>query len=465
MSGNIAIRMENLGKRYRYGGPQAVGHNLRQDLTDWVCSAFRRGNHKQTMTDASPKFQAPNLKSDVSDAESSVSRHPTFHEIHEQHLNSDPNYFWALKHIDLEVREGEVVGIIGRNGAGKSTLLKILSRITPPTVGRVTYHGRVASLLEIGTGFHRELTGRENIYLNGSILGMRRAEIAKKFAEIVAFAEVEKFIHTPVKFYSSGMYVRLAFAVAAHLEAEILLVDEVLAVGDADFQKKCLGKMEDVAKGGRTVLFISHNMGAITGLCSRGILLSRGELSRDGRPTSIVDHYLSVVLPSALVDTKLAHRTDRWGSGTLRLTDFYVEDIGGRRLTTVRSGMDVVFVLEYSHLGDAEPKNVDVGFSIGTDNDQIFSVFYSSYSGQSFRTIPKKGEFRCIIPRLCLAPGRYPIGAAVLVNGIEADCLNGGVGLLDVEPGDFYGTGHSGWPRKSVFLVQGSWSVRQSAHE
>ena len=201
--------------------------------------------------------------------------------------------FWALKDVSFEVRRGEVLGIIGRNGAGKCTLLKILSRITEPTAGRVTINGRVASLLEVGTGFHPELTGRENIYLNGAILGMTRAEIRKKFDEIVAFAEIEKFLDTPVKRYSSGMYVRLAFAVAAHLEPEILIVDEVLAVGDAEFQKKCLGKMDEVAGGGRTVLFVSHTMGVITKLCGKALWLDRGAVRECGTPQAVVGQYLA----------------------------------------------------------------------------------------------------------------------------------------------------------------------------
>src|SRR5258707_2232895 len=200
--------------------------------------------------------------------------------------------FWGLRDVNLELKQGEVVGIIGRNGAGKSTLLKILSRITEPTKGRVRIKGRVASLLEVGTGFHQELTGRENIFLNGAILGMTHAEIKRKFDEIVAFAEVEKFLDTPVKRYSSGMYVRLAFAVAAHLEPEILVVDEVLAVGEAEVQNKCLGKMSEVAGGGRTVLFVSHNMGAILNLCGGGILLVDGRISRSGRADQAVAAYL-----------------------------------------------------------------------------------------------------------------------------------------------------------------------------
>jgi lipopolysaccharide transport system ATP-binding protein len=208
--------------------------------------------------------------------------------------NADPavEEFWALKDVSFEIKQGDRVGFIGRNGAGKSTLLKILSRITEPTCGRISINGRVASLLEVGTGFHPELTGRENIYLNGSILGMSKVEINKKFDEIVAFAEVEKFLDTPVKRYSSGMYVRLAFAVAAHLEPEILIVDEVLAVGDAQFQKKCLGKMEEVGKEGRTVLFVSHNMGTITQLCTKAIHLKSGEIIHKGDANSVVSKYL-----------------------------------------------------------------------------------------------------------------------------------------------------------------------------
>jgi lipopolysaccharide transport system ATP-binding protein len=202
--------------------------------------------------------------------------------------------FWALKNVSFEVKQGEIIGIIGRNGAGKSTLLKILSRITEPTEGRVLVRGRVASLLEVGTGFHPELTGRENVFLNGAILGMTQREIRKKFDEIVTFAEVEKFLDTPVKRYSSGMYVRLAFAVAAHLEPEVLIVDEVLAVGDAEFQKKCLGKMNEVSRqGGRTVLFVSHNMGAVTSLCPRVILLEQGTVSQVGPAREIINKYLT----------------------------------------------------------------------------------------------------------------------------------------------------------------------------
>src|SRR5579859_5706115 len=251
-----AIQVNNVGKEYRLGQARAAHTTLRDALMNRVASPWRRRVARPT-------------------------------------LSSPRETIWALQDISFEVEEGEAVGIIGRNGAGKSTLLKMLSRITEPTVGSVDLYGRVGSLLEVGTGFHPELTGRENIYLNGAIIGMRRTEIDQKFDEIVAFSEVERFIDTAVKHYSSGMYLRLAFAVAAHLDPEILLIDEVLAVGDAAFQRKCLGKMGSVAQQGRTVLFVSHNMGAITQLCGRAYWISDGRLKQSGPAAEVVAAYLS----------------------------------------------------------------------------------------------------------------------------------------------------------------------------
>ncbi len=255
---DIAIRVENLSKLYRIGGKQEKYRTLRDTLSDAATAPFRR-------------------------VRSAFQRNGQ--------ARTEDNTIWALKDVSFEVKRGEVVGVIGRNGAGKSTLLKILSRITEPSSGRAEIHGRVGSLLEVGTGFHPELTGRENIYLNGAILGMKRAELERRFDEIVDFAEVEKFIDTPVKHYSSGMYLRLAFAVAAHMETEILLVDEVLAVGDAQFQKKCLGKMGEVAQQGRTVLFVSHNMGAVRSLCNEGLLLDSGRLNQHGDISGTINAY------------------------------------------------------------------------------------------------------------------------------------------------------------------------------
>ncbi len=272
----IAIRVEGLGKQYRLGQASARYATLRDQIRKWTSPRgwFRRSADRAARTD-----------------------------------------FWALKDVCFEVKRGDVVGIIGRNGAGKSTLLKILSRITEPTEGEADLHGRVGSLLEVGTGFHPELTGRENIFLNGAILGMKRADIVRKFDEIVAFAEVEKFIDTPVKHYSSGMYMRLAFAVAAHLEPEILVVDEVLAVGDAEFQKKCLGKMGAVARGGRTVLFVSHNMQTIAALCRSCLCLQNGRVDFDGSVTEAITRYHA---SANLEGSEVNDPAQRPGSGEAR---------------------------------------------------------------------------------------------------------------------------------------------------
>ncbi len=262
------IRVENLSKLYRIGAAEKGYKTLREAIMEGFSAPIKNFNRLRNLT---------RFKSDVEN-------------------NGESDVIWALKDVSFEVKQGEVLGIIGRNGAGKSTLLKILSRITEPSSGSVEIHGRISSLLEVGTGFHPELTGRENIFLNGGILGMKKKEIERKFDEIVAFSEIEKFLDTPVKRYSSGMYVRLAFAVAAHLEPEILLVDEVLAVGDAEFQKKCLGKMENLAGGGRTVMFVSHNMAAVKSLCRRTILLEKGAIAEDGPTEHVVKRYLGTGL-------------------------------------------------------------------------------------------------------------------------------------------------------------------------
>src|ERR671919_1077671 len=255
---NIAIRVDGLSKRYKIGLATRRHDTLRDQITDGLLSIFRSNGHSST-----PGVQR----------------------------SASSDTIWALKDISFEIKHGEVVGFIGRNGAGKSTLLKVLSRITEPTSGRAEIYGRIGSLLEVGTGFHGELTGRENVYLNGAILGMKKSEIDKKFDEMVAFSEVEQFIDTPVKRYSSGMQVRLAFAVAAHLEPEILIVDEVLAVGDAEFQRKCLGKMHDVTRQGRTIIFVSHNISAVRSLCDRAIWLEKGRLLFDGDTDEAVERY------------------------------------------------------------------------------------------------------------------------------------------------------------------------------
>lgn len=299
------IEVENLGKCYRIGANREKYLSLRDELARNAHGFYRRF----------------------------LARH---------HQVPNDEEFWALKDVRFFVNEGEAVGIIGRNGAGKSTLLKILSKITPPTNGKITMRGRMASLLEVGTGFHPELSGRENIYLNGAILGMTRTEIRNKFDEIVAFSEVEKFLDTPVKRYSSGMYVRLAFAVAAHLEPEILIVDEVLAVGDAEFQKKCLGKMNDVTKAGRTVLFVSHNMAAIGELCKRSIWLANGTLVGDGDSQEIISSYLMTGSSAGKVDL-IEWKGDRQGPGPLRLTSLETFAENSQRNSVFKTGDSIEF--------------------------------------------------------------------------------------------------------------------------
>jgi len=317
--------------------------------------------------------------------------------------------FWALDDVSFQVKRGEVVGVIGRNGAGKSTLLKILSRITEPTKGKALIHGRVGSLLEVGTGFHPELTGRENIFLNGSILGMKKSEIARKFDEIVAFSEVEKFIDTPVKHYSSGMYVRLAFAVAAHLEPEILLVDEVLAVGDAQFQKKCMGKMGDVAKEGRTILFVSHNMAAVENLCSRCVYLKDGRVSSDGLSKEVIEFYLDGV-KDACSDVPVADRIDRGGSGGIKVV----------RLNVKRKGC-ISFELGYSS-EISEPGALRFALSINRVNSGCLTYLDSACVEALPVRMAKQGTVTVSLsPDFQLASGTYFINVAVFRGQVLED--------------------------------------------
>jgi len=313
---DIAIHCEGLSKQYRIG-QREVYRTLRDTLTDAMHAPLRR-IRSAFQPSSLPAFQPPNGDDTI----------------------------WALKDVSFEIKRGQVVGIIGRNGSGKSTLLKILSRITEPTEGVAEIHGRVASLLEVGTGFHPELTGRENIYLNGAILGMKRVELDRKFDEIVAFAEVEKFIDTPVKHYSSGMHVRLAFAVAAHLEPEILLVDEVLAVGDAAFQKKCLGKMGNVAKEGRTVLFVSHNMRAVTDLCQRCLWINEGRVTQEGPPRQVVLAYLSSGQPER-VDGVITADMHINPTGDVSFRRVALLDKRGKPITTFFFGEPLRIFIEF----------------------------------------------------------------------------------------------------------------------
>jgi lipopolysaccharide transport system ATP-binding protein len=343
---------------------------------------------------------------------------------------------WALQDISLQVNQGDVIGLIGRNGAGKSTLLKVLSRITEPTSGYADIYGRVGSLLEVGTGFHTELTGRENIYLSGAILGMRKSEIDRKFEQIVEFSGVGKFIETPIKRYSSGMAVRLAFSVAAHLEPEILLVDEVLAVGDAAFQKKCIGKMGEVAEGGRTVVFVSHNMAAITALCKRGLWLEAGRLSADGPVQEVVQRYLTAVGELEGSKTNLKTRPDRGGDGRIRFTAFQIRDRHGNPLPAVISGDPVDLVLSYE-AQDWVSGTVSVHFWVCDAFGKCILTLSTVYTGEDFTNLPPNGEMIVHIPRFPLREGRYFVDLGLDIDNQKADRVTKAI-QLDVASGAFY---------------------------
>lgn len=369
--------------------------------------------------------------------------------------------FWALRDLSLDIKRGEMVGVIGRNGAGKSTFLKLLSRITEPTTGTIRLRGRVASLLEVGTGFHPELTGRENIFLNGAILGMSRQEIKRKFDEIVEFAEVGKFLETPVKRYSSGMYVRLAFAVAAHLEPEILIVDEVLAVGDAEFQKKCLGKMEDVSSNeGRTIILVSHQMPAIQNLCTRCILMDKGRLVMQGGTEDVVNSYM--MKGAALANEGLIDREDRAGKGDVRITSIDLRDESGNIIAEAISGHNVTLSLAYS-VKDGHVIN-DCVFCVEVCKDlkKYFSLSSALVDRRNLR-LSGDGRIDFMVPNWPLMAGRYHINFYVGTSREMQDFLND-ASVIEVSDGDFYGTGklhHEGWEGVSV-LVQHSWKQHEA---
>lgn len=392
---DIAIRVENLGKLYRLG-PRERYKALRDTLTEAMSAPFRA--LKNLRASAKP---------------------------------SSNDFIWALKDVSFEIKQGEVVGIIGRNGAGKSTLLKILSRITEPTEGYAEIRGRVGSLLEVGTGFHPELTGRENIYLNGAILGMKKAEIARKFDEIVAFAEVEKFLDTPVKHYSNGMYVRLAFAVAAHLEPEILLVDEVLAVGDLAFQKKCLGKMGDVARTGRTVLFVSHNIGAISRLCQRIFWLGEGKLLEEGNTEKVIGDYLT--------STASANGEIVWQNGIANLGVNEFSLLSVRVLNAegkVISNPDICkpFFIEMRYRINEALPYCRVGFLVSSlDGTSVFETYDADDEQYAGRRQPGEYTVRCEIPANLLNSGTYLISINAGIPNIKNLVFLEGVLTLDVE--------------------------------
>jgi len=363
--------------------------------------------------------------------------------------------FWALRDISFELGQGRVLGLIGHNGAGKSTLLKILSRITEPTEGRAVLRGRVGSLLEVGTGFHGELSGRENIYLNGAILGMKRVEIARQFDRIVAFAEVEPFVDTAVKHYSSGMYLRLAFAVAAHLEPEILLVDEVLAVGDAAFQKRCLGKIGEVAEEGRTVIFVSHNLSAVERLCDSALLLDHGRVAFQGSTADAIDRYLQT---GSAAQGLLVEPERRPGRGRVRFTRIRAL-CDGRPAVHLTSGsrVELLFDYEVADGADVEGARIRVAWT-NLLGDTLF-ILVNDGSGNISRLPGPAGTVRAVIPRLPLHQGTYRLSAWIKSGGRDLEDRVSDALELTVAGGDFFGTGVS-WPADSgPFLVPHSFEM------
>jgi lipopolysaccharide transport system ATP-binding protein len=404
MSSDVIISVENLGKKYRIRHNQPERYTALRDVIAQRCAAPFRALFRRNGSPSLPRPKLPSPRptgrgGEVGEVSKSSPQLST--------LNAQPaaEDFWALKEVSFEIKHGECVGIIGRNGAGKSTLLKILSRITEPTTGRVHIKGRVASLLEVGTGFHPELTGRENIFLNGAILGMGKMEIKRKFDEIVAFAEVEKFLDTPVKRYSSGMYVRLAFAVAAHLEPEILVVDEVLAVGDLEFQKKCLGKMNSVAQSGRTILFVSHSMTAISRLCQRAIWLNQGALMADAATTVVIPQYVS---------SAGAHRGGlEWpngiaNAGVHELKFLSVAVLGEGGQSTADLDYLESFTIEIVYVVQDHLPFCRVGFQLNTlDGVTVFEIYDIDDNSHPGRRSPGKYIARCEIPGELLNAGRY----------------------------------------------------------
>jgi lipopolysaccharide transport system ATP-binding protein len=363
---------------------------------------------------------------------------------------------WALKDVSFEVAEGEVVGFMGRNGAGKSTLLKVLSRITKPTTGYADVRGRVGSLLEVGSGFHPELTGRENVYLYGAVLGMRAREVRRKFDDIVSFAEVERFLDTPVKRYSSGMYMRLAFAVAAHLEPEILIVDEVLAVGDIAFQQKCLGKMQETASVGRTVLFVSHNTAAVRALCQRVYLLDAGRIVASGPAAAIVDEYVSAVQRRQV--SPVHERMDRGGDGSIRITSVDVADASGRAIT---SSSRLRVTLEYE--SESALRHPRFAVTIHDSEDSVFAFYRLDTDAEPGLpdVLPARGTLVCVTGPINLTAGDCGVKVAAWRGGTLADHVERACSFM-IHADDFYPSGRPPGRDRTAGVIRHNWELSKN---
>jgi lipopolysaccharide transport system ATP-binding protein len=408
---DTVIRLEHLSKQYRIGRIQARYDTLRDQIAETAQNLFRR-NHGQ---------------------------------------NEEETSIWALRDVSLEVERGRVLGLIGANGAGKSTLLKILSQITEPTEGRVWLKGRVGALLEVGTGFHPELTGRENVYLNGAILGMTKAEIDRKFDQIVEFAEVESFIDTPVKRYSSGMQVRLAFSVAAHLEPEILLVDEVLSVGDAEFQRKSLGRMRGVVSEGRTVILVSHNMASVEQLCDEVALLEKGHLAMIGSPGEVIRHYLRRHSEFKMTSVDLRDHPGRLPGHQAVFEQFRLLDVNGQEAQAFPVGDTLVMELTINPEGRHIP-NALLNVSISDDRDQTICKFRNDKQLNTALELPGRTTVTIAWPDCNLAPGEYVLNLSLKAGPDKVDQIDQ-VLVFEMVPGNIYGTGKTIkervliWPR------------------
>ncbi|MFD2036377.1 ABC transporter ATP-binding protein [Belliella marina] len=409
------IKVENISKRYRLGQKEKQAKTLMGQLGNIIKSPYDNFKRLRSLS----KFGQPSLNGG----------------------REDESVFWALKDINFEVQQGEVLGIIGKNGAGKSTLLKILSQITEPTTGRIEMHGRVASLLEVGTGFHPELSGRENIYMNGTILGMTRREIDSKLDEIIDFSGVEKFIDTPVKFYSSGMKVRLGFSVAAHLDPEILIIDEVLAVGDYEFQQKCLGKMEDVSKNqGRTVLFVSHNMVAVENICSKILLVENGSLKYNGQVSFGISSYLdtSNCLKNSIIEK----------DGVL------LQLIHDNSIVKSGNSLSMTVILK----SKLTYKGLSLALGFNKNLQRLFTLNSFYQTGELFNLLHVK-EMKVSLENLVLTQGVYDIVITLYQQGTKLIEFNT-VGKLDVKPGNYFNTGHMVDPNyQGNIIIEARWGL------
>ena len=417
---DVAIKIENVSKQYRLG--LVSTGTLSHDLNRWWATKVMRR-------------EDPYLK---------------IGEVNDRTTKGSSDYVWALKDINMEIKQGDVVGIIGKNGAGKSTLLKLLSRVTAPTTGTISYKGRIASLLEVGTGFHPELTGRENIYMNGAIMGMNKAEITRKLDEIVDFSGCERYLDTPVKRYSSGMTVRLGFAIAAHIEPDILVVDEVLAVGDAEFQKKAIGKMQDVSRGeGRTVLFVSHNMAAVKNLCKTGYILKNGMVEYRGAIEGVIDRYLTEQEQRSQL--ALNEVVDRMGNGAIRLFDIQFADRNGNVKDHFNVGDEFVIKVKITTTKRYENSGTSQ-LDIGINNSLGERVTWLSTYLYSDKIELKEGCVSFYIPKLMLNEGSYNVNLCSLVDGELADWV-GNVAKFQVDYNDYFRNGRVMPPNQGYYIT------------